>query len=104
MSKPKWTDIAQEGDEPRMAVAYQRDSEGRLRVVAAGQGSAAEQIIEQAEQAGVPIGRDPERVRRLLQAEGEGSRIPPEVYELMSTVVTFAQELNETWILQHEES
>lgn len=35
-----------------------------------------------------------ERVE-LLRAESEGSSIPLEIYELMATVITFAQELNE---------
>ncbi|MBI3926728.1 MAG: EscU/YscU/HrcU family type III secretion system export apparatus switch protein [Armatimonadetes bacterium] len=107
MSKPKWADIIEgqkDPSTPRMAVAYQRGPDGKTRVTAAGQGSAAEEIVRKAEEAGLPIGRDPERLRRLLQAEGEDSRIPPEIYELMSIIINFSQELNETWIMQHEDT
>lgn len=44
---------------------------------------------------GVEARQDSQRLGELLQAESEGSRIPLELYELMATVIHFAQELNE---------
>ncbi len=88
------------GQEPKVAFAFKENETGGLRVVAVGKGSVAERIIKEAEQAGVPVRRDPESVRRLLREEGAGTQVPAEVYEIMATVIDFAQELNETWATQ----
>ncbi|MEW6277554.1 MAG: EscU/YscU/HrcU family type III secretion system export apparatus switch protein [Candidatus Eremiobacterota bacterium] len=87
-----------EGEWGRWAVALRLGQDGRPRVVAAGQGAVADEIVARAEAAGVEVRHDPETVHELLQAEGEGTRIDPEIYELMTTVINFAQELNDAWI------
>ncbi|HXE72872.1 MAG TPA: EscU/YscU/HrcU family type III secretion system export apparatus switch protein [Candidatus Nitrosotenuis sp.] len=79
----------------RAAVALGRGPDGRLRVLARGRGPAAERILEKARQAGVEVQTDPARVEELLRAEGEGSRVPPQIYELVAAVIAFAQELSD---------
>ncbi len=84
-----------EAESGKAAVALARVADGTTRVVASGRGEQAEQIVERAREAGVEVQQDARRVEELLREESEGSSIPLEVYELMATVINFAQELNE---------
>ncbi len=78
-----------------MAVALGTGLDGRTRVLASAQGRQAEEMVERAREAGVEVQQDARRVEELLREGSEGSNIPLEVYELMATVINFAQELNE---------
>ncbi len=84
----------------KWAVAMRMGADGRPKVVAAGQGAEAEAIIAKAQQSGVEVRKDAEMVDELLQAETEGARIDSRIYELMTTIVNFAQELNDAWVAQ----
>lgn len=76
-------------DPERVAVALSHDS----KVVAVGRGAEAQRIVEKAQAAGVEVRRDPEKVEEVLR--GANRAVPPEIYELMATVIDFAQELSE---------
>lgn len=86
----------------KWAVAMRMGADGRPKVVAAGQGAEAEAIVARAQAAGVDVRRDAEMVNELLQAETEGAKIDSRIYELMTTIVNFAQELNEAYANQVE--
>jgi len=100
MFKPSWQEAMERGDRERKAVAYETGPDGRTRVKAIGTGAAADEIIARAQESGVEVRRNAEQVEELLRAEadGEAPSIPPEIYELMATVINFAQELNEQWL------
>jgi len=69
--------------------------DGQARVLASARGQQAEEMVELACRSGVEVQQDARRVEELLREESKGSNIPLEVYELMATVINFAQELNE---------
>lgn len=98
MFKPSWQEAVERGERERKAVAYETGPDGRTRVKAIGTGAAADEIIARAQESGVEVRRNAEQVEELLRAEGEEHSIPPEIYELMATVINFAQELNEQWL------
>ena len=54
-------------------------------VIASGYGSAAEQIINIAEKAGVPVYRD-DSISSMLCMLDVGKNIPPELYEIIAKV------------------
>lgn len=58
------------------------------RVVAAGKGLIAENIIAKAREAGVPVHEEPELVQSLIQVE-LGHPVPPELYEAVARVLAF---------------
>lgn len=100
MFKPSWQEAMERGERERKAVAYETGPDGRTRVKAIGTGAAADEIIARAQESGVEVRRNAEQVEELLRAEADGETpsIPPEIYELMATVINFAQELNEQWL------
>ena len=55
-------------------------------------------VIAKAQASGVEVRQDGEQVEQLLRPESSESNVPPEIYELMSTIISFAQELNEQWV------
>ena len=88
-----------EAEPKKVAVALGPSPEGGLRIVASGTGRDAEELVEKAREAGVEVQQDARKVERLLREQGEGSSIPLEIYELMATVIHFAQEVNEArWV------
>lgn len=58
------------------------------KVIAAGKGTIAENIIARAKEAGVPIHEEPELVESLIQIE-LGHPIPPELYEAVARLLAF---------------
>lgn len=90
MSKPSWQDALK-------AVVVETTADGRSRVVASKEGAEAEELIAKARSSGVEVRKDAKEVDQLLRRESGDSNIPPEIYELMSTIITFAQELNDQW-------
>lgn len=101
MSRPE-AETPQDGVAERVAVAVRQGQDGKTRIVASGRGHQADQIVETAREAGVEVHQDPKRVEALLRAESEGSSIPIEIYELMATIINFAQELNEARVAPGE--
>lgn len=98
MFKPSWQEARDNQEREKKAIAYEVGPDGRNRVVGVATGAAAEEMIARAQESGVEVRRNAEQVEELLRAEGEEHSIPPEIYELMSMVINFAQELNEQWL------
>ena len=77
----------------KKAVALSYDVEdGAPKVLAAGQGYLAEKIIEKAEQADVPLYRDDELVKSLLDLE-IGELIPAELYEVVAEILVYVDKM-----------
>ena len=72
-----------------LAVALQYDGENTPVVSARGMGPIAEQIIEIAQQHGVPLQRDDELVEILAQLD-TGAEIPENLYRAVAEVIAFA--------------
>jgi type III secretion system FlhB-like substrate exporter len=83
MSKPS---------DPKKAVIL-RDNQ----VVGVLEGQQAEKAIAEAEAAGIEVRQDAEEVKKLINPSAGNSRVPEELYLLMSTIIEFAQELDQQW-------
>ncbi len=79
-------------DPSKKAVALQYDGQGAPRVIAKGQGYIAEQIIELAREAGVPVQQDEGLVALLAQIELD-QEIPRELYEAVAQLLAFVYRL-----------
>jgi flagellar biosynthesis protein len=78
-----------------VAVALRYDaSEGAPRVTASGEGLVARNIEALAEQAGVPLYRDPQLARLLAQVD-LGDEIPRALYVAVAEVIAFVWSLRE---------
>lgn len=86
MSKP---------EELKRAAAISVSEDGEVKVIASAVGHKAEEMISKASEAGIPVRKDAEEIKKLLEEQGDRSNVPPEIYELMAAVIDFAQELNE---------
>jgi flagellar biosynthesis protein len=74
------------------ALSYDIDKEDAPRLVAQGQGSLAEKIIEVAKLHNVPIYEDPQLVEVLCRLN-VGDFIPPELFEAVAEVLAFIYKL-----------
>lgn len=72
-----------------IAVALRYDGQSAPRVTARGEQRLAEQIIEAAQQAGVPLYPDPELALVLSQIP-LGEEIPDNLYKAIAEVIAFA--------------
>jgi flagellar biosynthesis protein len=72
-----------------IAVALRYDGNSAPRVTASGQNLVAENIIEAAERAGVPLYPDPELAMVLAQIP-LGEEIPDNLYKAIAEVIAFA--------------
>lgn len=77
------------------ALKYEPGKDGAPRVVAAGKGTAAEKIIDRAEESGVPLYEDGE-LAHLLTSMDIGSEIPPELYQVVAEILVFINNLDRT--------
>ena len=77
---------------PEQAVALHYDGHGAPRVTAKGRGQIARQIIEIAQQHGVPMREDSGLVSLLAEVD-LGSEIPHELYLAVAQVLAFAYRL-----------
>ncbi|MCG8501760.1 MAG: EscU/YscU/HrcU family type III secretion system export apparatus switch protein [Firmicutes bacterium] len=68
------------------------------KVVAAGKGKVAENIIKTADEHDVPVHTDPELAHMLNLLE-LGDEIPPELYEVVAQILIFVSDLDK---LKHE--
>lgn len=98
MSKPSWRDALGNDKEQKRAVVLRTDASGQSHVVGVAEGAEAEAVIAKARASGVEVRRDQDQVEDLLGPDSRESNVPPEIYELMSTIIGFAQELNDQWI------
>jgi flagellar biosynthesis protein len=81
-------------DKPRRATAL-RYTEGSdaPEVVATGRGEIARKILEAAEEAGVPVRRDPALVEALSKLD-VGQAIPPDLYVAVAEALVWAYRLD----------
>ena len=84
-----------EDKKPREAVALQYDPEhdAAPRVVAAGRGQTAENILERAGEHGVPVHVDPE-LAHTLNMLGLGQEVPPELYTVAAQILLFVADMD----------
>lgn len=84
------------GSRPQRAVAlgYDPVKDGAPRVLAAGCGLLAEQIIAIADQQGIPIRDDPLLAAALSQVDLD-AEIPPELYALVAEVLAYIYRLRD---------
>mgnify|MGYP002713061121 CR=1 FL=1 len=72
-----------------IAIALEYDGDAAPRVTAKGEGDIARQILELAEEHGVPLQENPELVR-LLKRIPLGEEIPEALYFAVAEVIAFA--------------
>ena len=72
-----------------LAVALKYDGNSAPKVTAKGDGISAEQILQIAEQHGIPLQTDPELTKILAQIP-LGEEIPQELYVAVAEVIAFA--------------
>lgn len=72
-----------------IAVALKYDGKNAPKVVAKGSGLSAEQILQIAEQHGIPLQTEPELARILAQIP-LGDEIPNELYVAVAEIIAFA--------------
>lgn len=77
------------GKPQKLAVALEYDGDNAPQVTAKGYGELAEQILEAARQAGVPLHEDRELVEILADIE-VGDEIPENLYRAVAEVIAFA--------------
>ena len=98
-----YTDDIEEDDnvegKEKVAVALRFDPEKDTapRIVAAGRGEAAKQIIELAEESDIPLYQEQSVAEGLSQFE-VGAVIPESLYELIAEVLIFLHHLDEDWV------
>ncbi|MHB9144937.1 MAG: EscU/YscU/HrcU family type III secretion system export apparatus switch protein [Symbiobacteriia bacterium] len=76
------------------ALRYEPGDDPAPRVLAAGRGDFAQRLVAAAEQAGVPVVRDPALAQSLAQVES-GQTIPAELYPAVAQVLAFLCRLDE---------
>lgn len=77
----------------RRAAALRYEGEGAPSVVASGRGEVARRIVELAEQAGVPVRRDPALAEALGRLELE-LEIPQDLYAAVAEALAWAYRLD----------
>lgn len=75
-----------------VALRYQPDEDMAPRVIAKGSGEVAEQIINTAKAAGVPLQEDASLVQ-LLSKVDLNQQIPPELYRVVAEVLSLVYRL-----------
>ena len=119
MSKPKWHEAwqesfdvesaaenAQEETKPKQkkAIAIRRKKDGTTEILKTATGAEAEQMIAEAEAKGMSVERNASQVESLMTEQNGSTDVPPEIYQLMSAVIDFAQELSAEWRSRNDES
>lgn len=119
MSKPKWHEAWQDAFEDgfdedevtpvqhpleKKAIAVRRNKDGSTEIVKTASGAEALQMIAQAEAQGISVEKDSDRVESLMAEQNGATDVPPEIYQIMSVVIDFAQELCQEWKSSKNES
>ena len=79
-------------DTRAVAIKYNVD-EIAPKVVGKGRGYVAEKLLEQAKYNKIPVYKDPSLVRDLMGVN-LGDNIPPELYEVVASVLVFISDLD----------
>jgi flagellar biosynthesis protein len=77
-----------------VTAALQYTGDGAPKVVAAGKGHIAAQILERAREAGVPVHKDPELAKALTDL-ALGQEIPEQMWTAVAQVLAWAYGLSE---------
>jgi flagellar biosynthesis protein len=80
--------------EPDVTAALRYTGDGAPKVVAAGKGRIAAQILERAHEAGVPVHKDPELAKALTEL-ALGQEIPDQMWTAVAQVLAWAYGLSE---------
>ena len=88
-----WGNIMNQKDKKAIALSYS-GKEKAPRVLARGKGYVAQNILEKAKEEKVPIHKD-EKLAGQLSSIEIGDFIPPELYEVVSQVLTFVGDMDE---------
>jgi len=80
--------------DPDVTAALRYTGDGAPKVVAAGRGYVAAQILERAHEAGVPVHKDPELASALSQL-ALGQEIPDQMWTAVAQVLAWAYGLSE---------
>lgn len=75
------------------AIKYDANADNAPRLIAKGQGSVAERILELADELHIPIHRDPDLVE-VLGKLNLYEEIPPEIYAVVARILSFVYKLN----------
>lgn len=112
MSKPKWHDAWSEAFEEgfqdsqteatqqpseKKAISVRRNPDGTTEIVKTAVGAEALKMIAEAQAQGLSIEKDATQVESMMAEQNGATDIPPEIYQLMSAVIDFAQELSAEW-------
>lgn len=81
----------------KKAFAVRTDAQGKTKVVGMATGADAERMISEAKAGGVKVQQNAAQVEQLMSEQSGATGVPTEVYQLMSTVIGFVQELSEEW-------
>ena len=120
MSKPKWHEAWQEsfdeGQEQgkakeskpkkkvKKAIAVRRKKDGTTEILKTVTGAEAEKMIADAHSKGMKVEQRASQVESLMKEQNGATDVPPEIYQIMSAVIDFAQELNAEWKGRNDES
>ena len=115
MTRPKWHEAwldAFDGEEAtpvqhpleKKAIAVRRKEDGSTEILKTATGAEALQMIAQAEAQGISVEKDSDRVESLMAEQNGATDVPPEIYQIMSVVIDFAQELCQEWKSSKTES
>ena len=85
--------MKQQEDKPTFAIALQYDGEGAPEVVARGYHEVAEEILELAKEADIPLHQDHE-LASLLEDLDLGDQVPQALYVVVAEVLVFAYRLS----------
>lgn len=91
-------------DPEKKALIVETDARGRSKVVGVATGAEAERLIADAQAGGVEVRQNAAQVESLMQEQSGATDVPPEIYELMSTIIGFAQELGQEWVTRGQET
>ena len=78
---------------PRATALRYTEGDNSPEVVATGRGEIARKILEAAEEAGVPVRKDPALVEALAKLD-VGQSIPPELYVAVAEALVWAYRLD----------
>ncbi len=76
-----------------VALRYDQEIDNAPKIVAAGQGHLAEQILRVAEEKSVPVYEDPV-LAEMLAHVAIGEELPPELYSIIAEVLIFVHSVD----------
>ena len=85
--------MEEDKNKPTFAIALQYDGDGAPEVVARGYHEIAEEILELAKEANVPLHQDNE-LAALLEDLDLGDQVPQALYRVVAEVLVFAYRLS----------